>query len=143
MVPEEGFCVFTTASPEEQAVAFQFIKELVGTDEQRINWAIIANGPPDKAALFDAPEILEAAAGQLDHDPGRDDPLPDQHGERPLEAEPIWRQMFDDVLHNGVSAQDAANTATEAMNAALAASGKQRLFTERLYTPPTAATPTA
>lgn len=143
MVPEEGFCVFTTASPEQQAVAFQFINELVGTDEQRIKWAIIANGPPDKAALFDAPEIKEAERGNSITTQAETIPYRINTGERPLEAEPIWRQMFDDILLNGVSAQDAANTATEAMNAALAASGKERLFTERNYAPPTAATPTA
>ena len=51
--------------------------------------------------------------------------------------------MFDDVILNGVSAQDAATTATESMNAVLSDTSKQRLFTERLYTPPSAATPTA
>ena len=64
MVPEEGFCVFTTASPEQQAVAFQFIKELIGSDDQLVKWSIIANGPPDKAALFSDPRIIEAERGR-------------------------------------------------------------------------------
>jgi len=51
--------------------------------------------------------------------------------------------MFDELILNQADVTATANTATEAMNAALAASGKQRLFTERLYTPPAAATPTA
>ncbi len=143
MVPEEGFCVFTTASPEEQAVAFQFIQELVGTDEQRINWAIIANGPPDKASLSTAPAILEQQPGNSITTQAETIPYRINYGERPLEAEPIWRTMFDELILNKADVKATADTATEAMNAALAASGKQRLFTERLYKTPTAGTPTA
>jgi len=145
MSPEEGFCVFTTASPEQQAVAFQFIKELVGTDEQRVRWAIISNGPPDKASLADAPEIKQAEPGNSITTQAVTLPYRINYGERPLEAEPIWRTLFDEIILNKADVREAANTATEQMNAALASSGKQRLFTERLYTPPAggSATPTA
>ena len=100
MTPEEGFCVFTTASPEEQAVAFQFIKELVGTDEQRVRWAIISNGPPDKASLAEAPEIKQAERGNSITTQAVTLPYRINYGERPLEAEPIWRTMFDELILN-------------------------------------------
>jgi ABC-type glycerol-3-phosphate transport system substrate-binding protein len=142
MTPEEGFCVFTKASPEEQAVAFQFIKELVGTDEQRIRWALISNGPPDKASLADAPEIKAAEPGNSITTQAVTLPYRINYGERPLEAEPIWRTMFDELILNKADVKATADTATEAMNTALANSGKQRLFTERLYKTPNGGTGT-
>ena len=60
------------------------------------------------------------------------------YGERPLEAEQIWRTMFDQVLLEKRPPREALDTATEAMNAALASTEKQRLFTERNYVPPSA-----
>ena len=50
--------------------------------------------------------------------------------------------MFDELILNRADPRAVADTATEQMNAALAASGKQRLFTERLYQTPGSATPT-
>ena len=145
MSPEEGFCVFTTASAEQQAVAFQFIKELLGTDEQLIKWSIIANGPPDKVSLAASPEIQAAEKGRSISTQAETLPWRINYGERPLEAEPIWRTMFDELVLNKADPKATADIATEQMNAALAASGKQRLFTERLYKAPTAgaATPAA
>ena len=138
MVPEEGFCVFTTAEPEVQEVAFAFIKDLVGTDEARINWAIIANGPPDKVSLAADPKIKEAEQGNSITTQADTLPYRIAYGERPLEAEQVWRTMFDDVVLTKGDVKAVADAATEAMNAALASSGKQRLFTERSYKPPTA-----
>ena len=141
--PEEGFCVFTTASPEQQAVAFQFIKELVGTDDQLVKWSIIANGPPDKQSLAADPRIVAAEKGRSISTQAETLPWRINYGERPLEAEAIWGTMFDEVVLNKADVKATADKATEDMNAALAASGKQRLFTERLYTPPSStATPT-
>ena len=138
MTPEEGFCVFADAAPEVQAVAFAFIQELVGTDEQRIRWSLISNGPPDKASLVAAPEIASSDPGRSIATQAETLPYRINYGERPLEAEPIWRTMFDEVVLNRADVRTAANTATEQMNAALASSGKRRLFTERLYKAPTA-----
>lgn len=141
MTPEEGFCVFTKASADQQAVAFEFIKELVGTDEQRIKWSLISNGPPDKASLADAPGIKSAEMGNSITTQAQTLPYRINYGERPLEAEAIWRTMFDEVILNKADVKTAANTATDQMNAALKASGKKRLFTESLYKTPTG-TPT-
>jgi multiple sugar transport system substrate-binding protein len=146
MTPEEGFCVFTSATPDEQAVAFAFIQELVGSDEQRVRWALVSNGPPDDPTLFEAPEILERQPGDSITTQAETLPYRINYGERPLEAEPIWRTMFDELILNRADPQAVADAATEQMNAALAASGKQRLFTERLYRAPAAdgsSTPTA
>ncbi len=137
MTPEEGFCVFTSAPPEVQQVAFAFIKDFVGTDEQRIKWALISNGPPDKASLAAAPQIKEAEVGGAITTQAETLPYRINYGERPLEAELIWRTMFDEVVLNKADVRQAANTATEQMNAALKSSGKKRLFTERSYKPPT------
>ncbi len=135
MTPEEGFCVFTSAPPEVQAVAFAFIRDLLGTDEQRVRWAVISNGPPDKQALFAAPELATAPGNSI---ATQAETLPYRinYGERPLEAEQIWRTMFDEIILNKANVRAAATTATEQMNAVLADSGKERLFTERAYTPP-------
>ena len=50
--------------------------------------------------------------------------------------------MFDEIVLNKADVKATADAATEQMNAALAASGKTRLFTERLYKAPTAAAAT-
>ncbi len=136
MTPEEGFCVFSKAPADVQAVAFAFIKELVGTDEQRIRWALISNGPPDKASLAAIPEIKQKEPGNSITTQAETLPYRINYGERPLEAEPIWRTMFDEVVLNKGDVKAAADSATEQMNSALASSGKKRLFTERLYKPP-------
>ena len=136
MTPEEGFCVFTSAPAEVQQVAFAFIKDFVGTDEQRIRWALISNGPPDKASLVESPEIKEKEVGASISTQAQTLPYRINYGERPLEAELIWRTMFDEVVLNKADVKAAADTATEQMNAALKSSGKQRLFTERAYQPP-------
>lgn len=136
MTPEEGFCVFTSAPPDVQQVAFAFIKDLLGTDEQRVSWSLISNGPPDKQSLVTSPEIAENDLGRSIATQAETLPYRINYGERPLEAEAIWRTMFDEVILNKADVRAAATTATEQMNAALASSGKQRLFTERAYKPP-------
>ena len=136
MTPEEGVCVFTKAAPEVQAVAFAFIKDLLGTDEQRVRWALISNGPPDKQALVGNPEIVQNDLGRSIATQAETLPYRINYGERPLEAEQIWRTMFDEVILNKTAPKAALDTATEQMNAALKESGKPRLFTERAYKPP-------
>ena len=144
MTPEEGFAVFTKASPDQQAVAFEFIKELVGTDEQRIKWSLINNGPPDKASLAASPEITSAELGNSITTQAVTLPYRINYGERPLEAQAIWQKMFEDAILSKADVKATAKAAADSMNAALAASGKKRLFTERLYkTPSGTATPAA
>jgi xanthine dehydrogenase molybdopterin-binding subunit B len=58
------------------------------------------------------------------------------YGERPLEAEKFWRVMFDKTLLEKGDVKAALDEATEQMNAAFEASGKQRYIVEREYKPP-------
>lgn len=136
VTPEEGFAVFANASQEVQEVAFAFIKDLMGTDEQRIQWALLSNGPPDSKDLLNDPRILEKDKGNSIATQAETLPWRINYGERPLEAEKIWRAMFDQVILEQADPKQALDSATEQMNAALKESGKKRLFTERNYTPP-------
>lgn len=139
VTPEEGFAVFASAPADVQAVAFSFIKFIMSGDENRVKWALISNGPPDKQALFEDATLKAEDAKKGNSIATQAETLPWRinYGERPLEAERIWRAMFDQVVLEQVSPKDALATATEQMNAALKESGKKRLFTERNYKPPT------
>lgn len=136
LTPEEGFCVFTSAPAEVQQVAFQFIKELIGTDEKRVDWALISNGPPDDQQLFEDSRLQSEDPGRSISTQAETLPYRINYGERPLEAEKIWRAMFDETVLTPGDVKAALDKATEQMNAALKESGKQRLFTERAYKPP-------
>jgi hypothetical protein len=57
-------------------------------------------------------------------------------GERPIEAEKLWRTMFDTVILTKGDAKAAAQEAAKAINIELPK--KKRYFTERNYQPPTA-----
>jgi ABC-type glycerol-3-phosphate transport system substrate-binding protein len=140
VTPEEGFAVFTKATPEEQQVAFDFIKLMMGGDENRVKWALISNGPPDRKDLFDDPTLKAEDAKKGNSIATQAETLPYRinYGERPLEAEKIWRAMFDQVILEQRPPKEAIDEATDQMNAALKESGKQRLFTERNYKPPKA-----
>ncbi len=139
VTPEEGFCVFTNAPEATVPVAFSFIKEMLGSDERRIEWAIVSNGVPDsKTAAESAALKSREKGGNSISTQAETLPYRINYGERPLEAEQIWRTMFDQVLLEKRPPREALDTATEAMNAALASTEKQRLFTERNYVPPSA-----
>jgi hypothetical protein len=54
-------------------------------------------------------------------------------GERPLEAEKLWRTMFDQAILEKRAVKDALHDATVEIDKVLPA--KKRYFTERNYTP--------
>lgn len=138
VTPEEGFCVFAKTPPEQQDAAFSFIKYMIGSPERRQEWAAISAGPPDAKdqavldllAKNDPKNLIGAQAATL--------PYRINYGERPLEAEQIWRVMFDEVILEKGDPKAALDKATESMNAALKSSGKRRVFTERSYKAPQA-----
>ncbi|MEP7188565.1 MAG: extracellular solute-binding protein [Roseiflexaceae bacterium] len=138
VTPEEGFAVFTSAPPDVQQVGFSFIKKMMGSDENRVKWALISNGPPDNKDLFDDPVLKAGDAKKGNSIATQAETLPWRinYGERPLEAEKIWRSMFDAVILDKTAPKEALDEATDLMNAALKQSGKQRVFTERNYKPP-------
>jgi multiple sugar transport system substrate-binding protein len=139
VTPEEGFCVFSNASDEVKPLAFSFIKEMLDSDERRVEWAIVSNGVPDSKTAAESAALKEREKGGNSISTQAETlPYRINYGERPLEAEQIWRTMFDRVLIERRPPKEALDEATEQMNAALAASGKQRIFTERSYRAPNA-----
>jgi len=137
VTPEEGFCVFTNAPADLQPAAFGFIQEMLGSDERRVEWALVSNGVPDSKTAADSPALKERQKGGNSISTQAETlPYRINYGERPLEAEQIWRTMFDRVLLEQRPPKEALDEATEAMNAALKSSGKPRLFTERSYKVP-------
>jgi ABC-type glycerol-3-phosphate transport system substrate-binding protein len=112
---------------------------MLGSDERRVEWAIVSNGVPDSKTAAESASLREREKGGNSISTQAETlPYRINYGERPLEAEQIWRTMFDRVLLEQRPPREALDEATEAMNAALAASGKQRIFTERNYVAPAA-----
>ena len=135
-VPEEGFCVFNTFDAQMQADSFKFIEYSIGSDERRLDWALIMDGPPDRVDLLDHPRIAEEDVGRSLETQATTMPWRVIYGERPLEAEKFWRTMFDEVILSNEDPKVALDKATEQMNAALKESGARRLIVERNYQPP-------
>jgi ABC-type glycerol-3-phosphate transport system substrate-binding protein len=136
-LPEEGYGVFNTFPPEVQELAFDYIQFMIGSDERRLDWAIIMGGPPDRLDLLDHPRLKEEDTGRVIETQAVTLPWRINYGERPIEAEKFWRVMFDEVILNNEEPKVALDSATEQMNAALRESGKRRLIVERNFRPPT------
>ena len=134
-LPEEGLAVFDDATEEEQAAAFSFIKYVLGPDEHRLGWAQVMTGPPDNRDLLDAPVLQENDPYSVIDSLAQTLPYRIIYGERPTEAEALFRTMFEQVIINNQDAQTAADTATEQMNQILAESDTL-LITERNYVAP-------
>lgn len=134
--PEEGFAVFANATEEEQEAAFDFIKLMLGSDEDRIAWAGIMTGPTDRLDLAGHPDIAAADIGNTIASQEVTLPYRVNPGEEPLEANGFWRTMFEKVILLGEDAKAAADEATENMNQAFADSDQTYLITERSYSPP-------
>ena len=136
-IPEEGFGVFNTFPPEAQETAFDYIQFMIGSDERRLDWALIMDGPPDRIDLLDHPRLQEQDRGRVIETQAMTLPWRINYGERPIEAEKFWRVMFDEAILNNEDPKVALDSATEQMNAALSESGKRRLIVERNFRPPT------
>jgi ABC-type glycerol-3-phosphate transport system substrate-binding protein len=135
-VPEEGFCVFNTFPVEAQEAAFSFIEFMIGSDEHRLDWAIVMDGPPDRIDLLDHSRLQQEDVGRAIETQAKTMPWRVIYGERPLEAEKFWRTMFDEVVLGNESPKVALDKATEQMNAAFKESGEQRYIVERNFRPP-------
>jgi multiple sugar transport system substrate-binding protein len=132
-VPEEGFTVFNQFPESVQRLAFDFIEFMLGSDEQRIEWALVMQGPPDAKHLLDHEKIggSNVIATQAETLPYRVN-----YGERPIEAEKLWRVMFDEVVLKKADPQTVLDDVTAQMNETLETSGKQPVIVERNYAPP-------
>ena len=137
-IPEEGFGVFNTFSPEVQELAFDYIRFMIASDEHRLDWATIMDGPPDRRDLLDAEQLKTEDTGRVIETQAVTLPYRVNYGERPIEAEKFWRVMFDEVVLNNADAKVALDTATEQMNVALKDADKRRFIVERNYQPPSA-----
>jgi multiple sugar transport system substrate-binding protein len=132
-VPEEGFTVFKQFPESVQKLAFDFIDFMLGSDEQRIEWALVMQGPPDAKHLLDNEKIAgsNVIATQAETLPYRVN-----YGERPIEAEKLWRTMFDEVVLKKADPKTVLDDATAQINEILESSGKERVIVERQYAPP-------
>jgi multiple sugar transport system substrate-binding protein len=134
-VPEEGFCVFNTFPAEVVQLCFEFIDHMIGSDERKVKWAEIMVGPPDALSLLDHPQII---ANNVIATSAETLPYRVNYGERPLEAEQIWRTMFDQAILENQNPKEVMDRANEQMNAALKDAGTKRYIVERQYRPPSA-----
>jgi ABC-type glycerol-3-phosphate transport system substrate-binding protein len=134
--PEEGLGVFNGFPQNLIDTCFDFIKFVIGPDENAIRWAAMELGPTDRSDLLNSPAIAAADHNNIIATQAETLPYRVNYGERPLEAEKYWRDMFDAVILNNADPQEALNTATEGINAELAAANKVRIITERAYRRP-------
>jgi multiple sugar transport system substrate-binding protein len=134
-MPEEGFVVFDRFSDEEKAAAFDFIRFAVGSPERRVEWSLLMKGPPDDRTLLDHPAITE---NNVIRTQAETLPYRIAVGERPLEAERIWRNMFDRAVLEQADPQEIMDEATAEMNRRLASTDEPPFITERSYTEPSA-----
>jgi len=134
-IPEEGFVVFNTFPENVQGLSFDFIEFAQRSDEQKIDWALVMDGPPDAKHLLKDPRILDdnVIATQAETLPYRVN-----YGERPLEAEKLWRNMFDRVILDEEDPKVVLDDVTAQMNEILQNSAKERVIVERNYEPPAA-----
>jgi len=137
VTPEEGFCVFANASPEKQEAAFAFVKFALGSDSRRMDWAGVLQALPDRSDLFNDPRLKTVDVGNVIQSQAVTMPWRVDYGERPMEAEQIWRTMMDEVIVQSKQPKEALDKATAAINAALKESGVPRYVRERTYKPPT------
>jgi ABC-type glycerol-3-phosphate transport system substrate-binding protein len=128
--PEENWQTFTNYSDEEKAAAFAFIQHMMASDERAVEWALAQQCAPDsKKVLTDErvtaiPTIRSQSVSM---------PYRVCYGERPIEAEKLWRTMFDQVILENRAPKDALHDATVEIDKVLPT--KERVFTERNYKP--------
>ncbi len=134
--PEEGYAVFANYPKEVQDASFALIKNMMASDENRIKWSVLIQGPTDRVDLLNSEEIKKNDIGKVIQTQGETIPYRINAGEQPLEAVNFWKPMFESVLLNGVSAKEALDTATAGMNKALKDTPRKLLIQERSYKAP-------
>ncbi len=134
--PEEGLGIFKGFPDNEVAAAFDFIKYAVSPDAHALKWAELEMGPCDRSDLLASPDLLATDHNNVIATQADTLPYRINYGERPLEAEKYWRDMFDAVILQDADPKAALDTATNGVNAELAAANKVRIVTERAYKQP-------
>lgn len=130
--PEEGLQVFNYFPVDMQEACAEFVKGIT-TGDSEVDLVVGNICAPDSRKLFEDTRItsVPTVKAMMDTMPWRVHP-----GERPIEAEKLWRTMFDTVILTKGDAKAAAQEAAKAINIELPK--KKRYFTERNYQPPTA-----
>jgi ABC-type glycerol-3-phosphate transport system substrate-binding protein len=128
--PEENFQAFANYPDDVQAAAFSFIKHIMAGDERSVEWSLAQESSPDSKKLLADSRItsiptIRAQAETMQYRVA--------FGERPIEAEKLWRTMFDQAILENRAPADALHDATVEINKVLPS--KKRIFTERNYTP--------
>lgn len=129
--PEENFQAFAGFSDEQTAAAFEWIKFVMAGDDRALEWTRAQSSAPDSRKMLNDPRILEIPGVKAQAETM---PFRVCFGERPIEAEKLWRTMFDQVILEKRDVREALKEATDAINAVLPT--KKRIFTERNYAPP-------
>jgi multiple sugar transport system substrate-binding protein len=131
--PEEGMQVFSTFPEDVQAACTEFIRTLAIGEKNEIRFATAQYSTPDSKKLLSHPDVVntKGVKAMADTLQWRINP-----GERPIEAEKLWRTMFDKVTLEKGDVKAAAQEAAAAINIELPK--KKRYFTERNYKPPAA-----
>ena len=129
--PEEGMQVFNYFPDDQQEACTMFIKDLYTGDQSEVGLILGQWCAPDSRHLMTDPRIeaTKSLKAMITTMPWRVCP-----GERPIEAEKLWRTMFDKVTLEKGDAKAAAQEAAAAINAELPK--KKRYFTERNYVAP-------
>ena len=131
--PEEGMQVFSYFPQDVQDACTEFVKEWIAGEQNTIRLATDMQCVPDSRKLLTDPKVLatRGVKAMADTILWRINP-----GERPIEAEKLWRTMFDKVILEKGDPAAVAKVATDAINIELPK--KKRYFTERNFKPPVA-----
>jgi len=129
--PEENYQAFNYFPDETVEASFAFIKHLMVGEDRANRWATAQSCAPDSKKVGADPKIMSIPGikSQAETMPFRV-----CFGERPIEAEKLWRTMFDQVILEGKTPAAALGEATQAINQVLPT--KKRYITERNYQPP-------
>jgi ABC-type glycerol-3-phosphate transport system substrate-binding protein len=127
---EENFQAFANFPEETTAASYEWIKGLMSGDAQYLAWTKAQSTVPDSKKMLSNPSILEipGVKAQADSMPYRV-----CFGERPIEAEKLWRTMFDQVILEQKDVRPSLKEANDGINQIL--SSKKRYITERNYQP--------
>ena len=127
---EENFQALAKFPNETIAASFEWIKGLMTGEDQYLAWTKAQSTVPDSKKMLSNPAILEipGVKAQADSMPYRV-----CFGERPIEAEKLWRTMFDQVILEQKDVRSALKEATEGIDPILPT--KKRFITERNYKP--------
>ncbi len=136
IVPEEGLGVFADYPDDVKAAAFDFIQYALGPQEHRQRWSVISTAPSDLLTL-EMNTLAEQDPGGAIAAQAETLPYRVNYGERPVEAEAAWREMFESVIIAGEDVQTAATRANDRINDVFANATDPYIITERNYIPPT------